>query len=482
MKEIIFNCGVLQKSAAVLQNGELCDVLVDHPSQSGGVGNIYKGTVTNVMPGMQAAFVDIGLDKNAFLFSDDIIGDKSTDIRKKIKQGQDITVQVTKEAQGVKGARVTTDITLPGHKTVMLPGYDYVGVSKKISDEEEKERLRGIMQRIKPKEHGYIVRTDAFNASEEELKYEIDFLEETWNKISKQAKIKNAPCLLYGEDGLLLTVVRDYLDDAVDKLIINSEKDFEEIKRIARVMAPGAENRIFYKEGNLYSIYGIENKLRKLLERKVWLDNGAYLVIDYTEALTVIDVNTGKFTGDYDFNRTVLKTNIAAAKEIARQLRLRSVGGIIVVDFIDMEKEEDRQEVLKVLKEAVESDRVKTNVLGFAALGLVEMSRKKTKLSLSQAMQRTCPYCEGDGRILNGTSVLDMLLSELKRTRRENTKAILRLNPYVLNDLKKYDDVLCENFDGLEIYVREDAGMHIEDYNIRFVDNISDEEGLIRLI
>lgn len=482
MREILANCGVMQKSAVILDGGEMKDVFVEHPSQSGGVGNIYKGTVTNVVPGMQAAFVDIGLEKNAFLFADDIIGEKDCDIRKKIKQGQDVCVQVVKEAKGVKGARVTMSITLPGHKTVMLPSYDYVGVSKKIADEEEKDRLRKVVQSVKPKKHGYIVRTDAVNATEEELKREIDYLEEVWEQICKNAKVKNAPCLLHGEDGLILTLVRDHLDSSVDKFLVNDRKAFEEAVRIAQVMTPENAKKIVFKEGNLYSLFGIENKFRKLLERKVWLDSGAYLVFDFTEALTVIDVNTGKFTGDYDFNRTVLKTNISAAEEIAKQLRLRSVGGIIVVDFIDMESDEDREKVLAVLKEAVADDRAKTAVLGFGHLGLVELSRKKTGLSLSDAMQRVCPYCEGDGRILSAVSVLDIMLTELKRTLGDSRRVILRVNPYILKSLSANKQVLKENFKDCEIYARADDGIHIEDYNIRFTDSISDEEGLVKLL
>jgi len=249
------------------------------------------------------------------------------------------------------------------------------------------------------------------------------------------------------------------------------------------VMAPRFLDRIILKEGDLFALKGIETKIRKLLGRHVWLDNGAYLVIDYTEALTVIDVNTGKFTGDHDLQKTILNTNIMAAKEIAKQLRLRAIGGIIIIDFIDMEKDEDRQAVLDALQEASQGDKIKTNILGFVPLGLCQLTRKKTRLSLSASMQVVCPYCEGDGRILNKSSILNNLLNELKRASDNNLapNVLLRLNPYVLTALKRHISEIKEHFTK-NIFVREDAGMHMEDYNISMVNEIQDSEGLIKLI
>ncbi len=485
MKEILINTGILKKSAVVLENNELLDVFVEHSAlNSGTVGSIYKGIVDNVVPGMQSAFIDIGLDKNAFLFLDDIVSDsKETDIRKLLKKGQEVIVQITKEAQGVKGPRVTTSVTLPGHSLVLMPFYDYIGISKKIENEEEKERLKNIISSIKADNEGFIVRTDAQGLSEEILKNEMDFLTEQWNEILKKSKIKTAPCLLHSEDSLLLTVIRDYFDDSIQKLTVNDQKVYIEAKKIASVLAPRFLDRIILKEGDLFALKGIETKIKKLLGRHVWLDNGAYLVIDYTEALTVIDVNTGKFTGDHDLKKTILNTNIMAAKEIARQLRLRAIGGIIVIDFIDMETDEDRQKVLDALSEASQGDKIKTNILGFVPLGLCQLTRKKTRLSLSSSMQVICPYCEGDGRILNKSSILNNLLNELKRTADNNLapNVILRLNPYVVTALKKYVSEIKEHF-SKNIFIREDAGMHMEDYNISMVNEIQDSEGLIKLI
>ncbi len=481
MKEILINCGFVQKKGVILDSGEITDVLVEHSSVYGGVGNIYKGIVDNVVPGMQAAFINIGLDKNAFLFAGDIPNGngENTDIRKLVKKGQDITVQITKEAQGVKGARVTANITVPGHKLVLMPQMDYIGVSKKIADPDEKERLKSLAEELRDGNHGFIVRTDAQGATREELENEITYLEEEWRDIQTAAKVRNAPVMLHGEDGLLLTLIRDYFDDSFSQIVVNDRSAFEEAKKIASVMTPEIADRIVFREGNLLG--GVENKLKKLLQRKVWLDNGAYLIIDCTEALTAIDVNTGKFTGDYDLNRTIVKTNILAAKEIARQLRLRSIGGIIIIDFIDMENDEDRQQVLDALEEASRGDKIRTNILGFAPLGLVELTRKKTRLSLADSMQVTCPYCEGDGRILNKDSVLDSLFSELKRCAGEYAVAVLRLNPYIFSALKKYPEVYRQ-FDGIEIYVREDDSMHVEDFNISMLDTLSDKEGLVKLI
>lgn len=486
MKEILINSGVFKKTAAVLDHNELQDVLVEHSElNSASVGSIYKGTVDNIVPGMQSAFIDIGLDKNAFLFLDDIVSEnKETDIRKLIKKGQEIIVQVTKEAQGIKGPRVTTSLTIPGHSLVLMPFYDYVGISKKIEDEEEKARLKEIITSLKSENHGYIVRTDAQGLSEASLKHEMDFLIEKWQEIQKSAKVKSAPALLHSEDSLLLTVIRDFFDDSVDRLVLNSLKDYNEAKKIASVMTPQNESKIVFKEGDIFALKGIETKIKKLLGRHVWLDNGAYLVIDTTEALTVIDVNTGKFTGDQDLNKTILNTNIMAAKEIARQLRLRAIGGIIIIDFIDMESDEDRQKVLEALSSASEGDKIKSNILGFVPLGLCQLTRKKTRLSLSASMQVVCPYCDGDGRILNLTSILNALLDELKRMIQNNIakNAVLRLNPHVTAALKRHIPELKENFDGISIFVREDDGIHVEDYNISMVNDIQEQEGLIKLI
>ncbi|MBE7091929.1 MAG: Rne/Rng family ribonuclease [Clostridiales bacterium] len=486
MKEILIDSGLVSKTAVVLNNGELEDVFVEHPaSSSGTVGSIYKGIVDNIVPGMQSAFINIGLDKNAFLFLDDIVNEnKETDIRKLLKKGQEIIVQITKEAHGVKGARVTTAITLPCHSLVLMPCYDYVGVSKKIEDEQEKERLKNLVSSIKNKEHGYIIRTDAQGLEEDALKKEMNYLLERWNYIQNDAKTKNAPSILSGEDNLLTTILRDYFDDSVKKIILNNENDYEEAKNIASFMTPLLTDRILYNDGDIFALKGIESKLKKLLGRHIWLDNGAYLVIDYTEALTVIDVNTGKFTGDNDLQKTILKTNIMAAKEIAKQLRLRAIGGIIIIDFIDMESEDDRKEVLLTLENATQNDKIKTNVLGFVPLGLCQLTRKKTRLGLSSVMQMTCPYCDGDGRIYNVNSILNNLSNELKRIKDNNIapNIILRLNPYVLTQLKKHSTKLKDILTDKHLFVREDAQMHIEDYNISMVNDIVDQEGLIKLI
>ena len=486
MKEILIDSGLVSKTAVILNANELEDVFTEQPHSSfGAVGSIYKGIVDNVVPGMQSAFINIGLDKNAFLFLDDIENkNNETDICKLVKKGQEIIVQIKKEAQGVKGARVTTAITLPCHSLVLMPCFDYVGVSKKIDDETERERLKQIVEALKDKEHGYIVRTDAKNKQEAELKCEMEYLLSRWADILKDAKVKTAPALISGEDNLLTTIIRDYFDDSVDRIVLNNKKDFEEIKQIAQIMTPHLKDRIQYSFGDIFGLKGIETKIKKLLTRHVWLDNGAYLVIDYTEALTVIDVNTGKFTGDNDLKKTILKTNVMAAKEIAKQLRLRAIGGIIVVDFIDMESDEDRALVLKTLEEATADDKVKTNILGFVPLGLCQLTRKKTRLGLSASMQITCPYCEGDGRILNVNSVLNNLLNQLRRSAQNNIapNVILRLNPYVLTYLKKHEQELKEIIPDKHIFVREDNGIHIEDYNISMVQDISDQEGLIKLL
>lgn len=478
MKQIYIDIGFMRSTAAIVSMGELEYVLVEQNGSAGGVGNIFRGTVDNVVQGMQSAFVDIGLDKNAFLFADDA---GQGDIKKIVRKGDDIVVQIIKEAQGVKGARVTANVTIPGHYLVLMPKSDYIGISKKLNDTEARTRLKEIVEKYRNGKYGYIIRTEAENATDDEIKNEIEFLEQQWQKIEKSY----GNGILYREDGLLLTVIRDYLDSSVEKIYINNEQAFVEAKRIISVMAPGQADKLCLKSENLFLSAGIESKIKKLLQRKVWLDNGAYLVIDCTEALTVIDVNTGKFTGDYDLNRTIVKTNILAAKEIARQLRLRAIGGIIVVDFIDMETDEDREEVLQALKEASEIDKIKTNIIGFAPLGLVEMTRKKTRLSLMQSLQQVCPYCEGDGRILSEETIIDNVLKEVERLsmNTDSKKAVIRVNPYILQKMKENGELIKKHFADISILAREDASMHVEDYNITFVENeLSSTEGLIKII
>lgn len=482
MKQILIRWGIFQSCAVVLNNGEPEDVLTEDSGVSFGVGNLYRARVENVVAGTRSAFLDIGDKKNAFLFSDDV-APAEADISAKIKKGQELTVQIVKEASGTKGARVTTEVMLPGHLLVLMPTLDYVGVSKKIEDEAEKQRLRTVVDAHREEGMGFIVRTDAVGADEAALAAEIAFLQTRWRALEKKAAVAAAPCLLHAEDGLLLTVARDYLDDSVDRVIVNSRDAWEELDRLAAVLAPKKRGVLQFRPGDPFARAGISAKLNGFLQRKVWLNNGAYLVFDEAEALTAIDVNTGKFTGGADFEATILRTNLEAAREISRQLRLRAIGGIIVIDFIDMEREEDRETVLKALQDAVQNDKFKTNVIGFAPLGLVEVTRKRTRRPLTQTMMCACPYCEGDGRILNVTAVCEQVAQALARAAKHTSEpiAVLRINPYLLPALKEKAVRLRETFEPMTLWVRTDNSLHIEDFNVDVLSALSHEEGLTKL-
>ena len=401
-KEIIADVNPHEARVALLEDGELAEIQVEFRGNERLVGNIYKGRVENILPGMQAAFVDIGLEKNAFLYAGDIMADKSdfefqgnrtnvdrelknANIKYLLKPNQEIMVQILKQPGGTKGARVTTHITLPGRMIVLMPTVDHVGVSRRIGDEAERERLKGIIEKHKPEGMGIIVRTAAVGCTEEKLAEEVNFLARLWGRIQDRAEFVSAPRLIHAEETLLFRTVRDMFTEDVERFVISDKDYYEKVLAVAEITTPALAQRVEYfsKPDNIFDLYNIEPKIEKALAKKVWLDNGVYLYIEETEALTVIDVNTGKYVGEDDLQETIVNTNIEAAKEIARQLRLRDIGGMIVIDFVDMEGEENEAKVLQALEEALKADRTKTNVVGFTGLGLVEMTRKKVRRKLS---------------------------------------------------------------------------------------------------
>jgi len=417
-KEIIIDVQQEQTRVAFLEESELVELHIEDNEQQRIAGNIYRGRVVNVLPGMQAAFVDIGLEKNAFLYAGDINTDKAVfefngndsnkiadnlcgpSIKDLLKEGQEITVQVQKEPIGTKGAKVTTHITLPGRYTVLMPTVNYVGVSRRIEDEKERQRLKEVAECVKPDAMGLIVRTAAMDKDTSDFKSDVEFLIKLWNKIKdRESRKSRVPRLLHKDESIVYRTVRDLFTGDVDRLIVNDKNQYYKIREWVKFIAPNLINFVEYFESdrNIFQVYGIEEKIEKIVQKKVWLRNGGYIIIEPTEALTAIDVNTGKYVGEDNLEDTVLNTNMEAAREIARQIRLRDLGGIIVIDFIDMELEEHRQKVLEVLKEALKRDRTKTNVLGFTELGLLEMTRKKVRDQLAQALQKPCPYCGGTG-------------------------------------------------------------------------------------
>lgn len=415
-KDIIIQVDAHETAVAVLEDDRLMEIYLERASNRNLVGNIYKGRVANILPGMQAAFVDIGLEKNAFLYVDDTSGimafeeDTLPRSRRRIndilKEGQDIIVQVTKEPLGTKGARVTTQITLPGRYLVLMPTVNYVGVSRRISDHEERERLRKLGRKMKPRRMGLIVRTVAAGISFEELNEDSNALVKTWRRIRQAARRSKAPRLLHRDIELSMRILRDLYTDDVSRLLVNCRETHEKVIKVLADQAADLHERVVLKEGiDLFSLYGVQNQVEQALKNKVWLKCGGYLIIDHMEALTAIDVNTGKYVGRHNLADTVLTTNLEAAVEVARQLRLRNIGGIILVDFIDMSDPGHREQVITVLERELARDKTKTQVFGFTRLGLLEMTRKKAHLELEGVLEKNCPYCQGKGKILSEETI-----------------------------------------------------------------------------
>ncbi|MDQ7823252.1 MAG: Rne/Rng family ribonuclease [Candidatus Eremiobacteraeota bacterium] len=407
-KEILISIDDLETRVAILEDGQLMEISFAREERL--IGSIYKGKVANILPGMQAAFVDIGLERNAFLCMDDasaILGeDESIDVRHLsikdiLKVNQETLVQIIKESIGTKGARVTTHITLPGRYLVLLPTAQYIGVSRRIEDEKERERLKKMAESIRTSEFGLIVRTAAEGRDQEDLEKDFQFLVKLWEKIQNTSKKNRAPALIHQELTLVYKIIRDIFTPEVDRLIIDSKSEYEKVSELIDIISPRLKSRmhLFNDRRSLFEAYGLEAEIEKALRRKVWLDSGGYLIIDKTEALTVIDINTGKFIGKTSLADTILKTNLEAVPEIARQLRLRDLGGIIIIDFIDMERAEDRQRVLAELAEHLKLDRTKTHLVGITELGLVQLTRKRMNRDIDEYLREPCPYCAGRGRV-----------------------------------------------------------------------------------
>ncbi len=480
-KKIIVNCDNRATRVALLENGKLVELDIERPLQHRVVGNLYKGVVANVLPGMQAAFVDIGLDKNAFLYVDDIYSDLDEDsppptrgsIEKLLRVGEEIMVQVIKEPYGSKGARVTGQISIPGRYLVLVPGADYIGVSRRIESQTERERLRREVEKVKPDQLGLIVRTVAEGVDTDVMEQDLQFLVQLWNRISSRFDQKVAPAILYQDLSLTCRIARDLFVEEFSSFLIDNKHEYDKVREIVDYISPHLKAKVkHYKEEEpIFERYGVEKELEKALARQVWLKSGGYLVFDETEALTVVDVNTGRYIGRRNLADTILKTNLEAAEEIARQVRLRDIGGIIIVDFIDMSIEEHQRKVIDKLNQSIKNDRTKTYVLGLTNLGLVEMTRKKVRQDLSEYLQQACPYCSGSGKVLTPLVVSTSIESDLKRQlQEEKSKAVLvEMHHEVASiiigtgggNLKKLEEELNRN-----IFIRGAEDVHIEKYRI----------------
>ncbi len=493
--EIIVNATPSETRVAIMEDHRLVEFFAERAESARQVGDIYKGRVNAVLPGMQAAFVDIGLEKTAFLHVSDMVAadtdslddgpsrrkgerrsrkvPKGVSIENLLKKGQEIMVQVTKEPIGTKGPRVTTQISLPGRYLVLMPNVVHLGISRKIEENAERTRLRALIEEVVPKKFGVIVRTVAMKKKKGQFVSDVKFLEKIWTKIQGAYVRQPCPSLLHKEVGLTTGLIRDLFNEDVDRLIIDSKGEYRQIIAYLNSTSPELKDRIvlYDEEAPIFDAYEIESEIEKTLSPKVWLKRGGYLIIDHAEALVAIDVNTGRYTGDKDQEETIFYTNTEAAKEIARQLRLRDMGGIIVIDFIDMEKESNREKVLETLRDALRRDRAKTRTFRVSELGLVEMTRQRVRPSLIHYFSNMCPHCRGTGKRLS----LESLALKVERLLRRvatycNEKSVsVHLHPELAHFL---EESRGGRFDGirkryhLEVEVQQDGSAGREDVRI----------------
>lgn len=415
-KEIVLQKSGDEISAAVFEGDRLMEYYLERNDEQQLTGNIYKARVENVLPGMQAAFVDIGLEKNAYLHAEDIVEDLGVvrDVRHLLRSGQEILVQVIKEAVGTKGPRVSCKLSLPGRFVVFLPNSEDVGISRKIADEAARERVKAFAKQIRATyHHGVIIRTCAEEATMEQLEHDYQRLALHWDKVAEQLSRAKAPSLVHRDTSLPERILRDIWTEDVSYVVVDDEAIYHQIQHMLRQQSTVRTRLRLMEREKIEMIYNLRAELDKTLKRRIWLKNGGYLVIDQTEALSVIDVNTGKFVGKDNLQQTIVQMNLEAAAEIARQIRLRNLGGIIIVDFIDMLDASAKEQLVGELRHHLEQDRVKTRVLGLTGLGLVEITRKKTRVSLAAMLEKPCPYCDGKGRILSEETVAVRIRQEL---------------------------------------------------------------------
>lgn len=472
--ELLINVTPSESRVALIENGILQEVHVERHTKKGLVGNIYRGKVSRVLPGMQAAFVDIGLDKAAFLHASDIVlhneleGEVNTshiekkDIRELVRDGQDIVVQVVKDPIGTKGARLTTDITIPSRHLVFMPSVKHVGVSQRIEDEKERERLKTLMQEFSDEEGGFILRTAAEGVSSAELAQDAVFLRRLWGKIQTRKK-KRKSHILYEDLPLARRVLRDFVGTELDRIRIDSNLSFQELQHFTREYVPELNKKLEYYKGDrpIFDLYDVENEVQRALERRVDLKSGGYLIIDQTEAMTTIDINTGAFVGHRNLEETIFNTNIEATLAIARQLRLRNLGGMILIDFIDMVEPDHKRRVLHSLEVAMSKDRAKVNIHGFTALGLIEMTRKRTRESLEHILCGECPVCKGRGSVKTIETICFEIMREIVRVNRAYVadKFVVYASPPVVEALLGEESHMLAE---LEVFVSRQINVQTE--------------------
>lgn len=472
---LVINASDPETRVALVEDGHISEFYLERNKEKGIVGNIYKGKVVRVLPGMQAAFVDIGLDKAAFLYVSDVTFDPSfsehqydltegehpesesppdeesaeaaetpretrpkptngaegeVNIQDLLKEGQEILVQVVKDPIGTKGARISCHISIPGRHLVFMPTVDHIGISRRIENDRERRRLREIVEGIRPPGTGFIVRTVAEGVPAEKLQADAKFLLHIWDEIGRKKEKPSGPALLHPDLDIVLRATRDLFSADVEKLVIDDRDQYERIMRFVKATDPALADHVEYYTGEepIFDAYGIEHELQRAQQRKVWLKSGGYIIIDQAEALTAIDVNSGRYVGKKSLEETITKINIEAAKEIVYQLRLRNIGGIIIIDFIDMDKGQNRDKVFKALQEALGKDKAKTNVLKISELGLVEMTRKRVRESIGRMLTEPCPYCDGRGSVKSRDTVAYEIFREIRREANAFREPILVIN------------------------------------------------------
>ncbi|MEK6814687.1 MAG: Rne/Rng family ribonuclease [Nitrospirota bacterium] len=499
--ELLINVSREESRVARLENWVVTEISIERDRDRGIVGNVYKGRVVKVLPGMQAAFVDIGLAKAAFLYVTDVshnveeyarfleeeTGEESVEFetargrRKKanaapiedlLREGQEVIVQVAKAPIGGKGARVTSHVSLPGRTLVYMPTVDHVGVSRRIADEQERKRLRDLVLALREPGKGYIVRTVAEGATDEDLRADARFLSALWENVHAKGEKAPAVTLLHSDLDLVLRTVRDTFTSEVDRLVIDDSGEFDRVLDFVKTYLPALVARVeLYQEADpLFDAYRVEIELSRILGRKVWLKSGGSIVIDSTEALTAVDVNTGRYVGRINLEETILKTNLEAAREIAYQLRLRNIGGIIIVDFIDMEKEENQRRVLAAFEEALSADRAKMTLHPISSLGLVQMTRKRVRENLVRLLCEPCPYCDGKAIVKSSTTVCYEVFREIRRRKAEPGSSVtISVHPDVADlffDEERAGVEEIEKATGAKIVVKGDPGLHREQFEV----------------
>jgi len=487
-KDLIVSSTPQETKVALLEDGGVAEFFIEREAHRGVVGNIYKGKVTRVLPGMQSAFVDLGLERDAFLYVADVFEDLDENllspeeqgrnnhapIEERLQEGEEVLAQVVKEPLGTKGARITSHVSLPGRYLVFMPTVEHVGVSRKITDDEERRRLKSLLKEIRQERGGggFIARTAGLGHSREDFDRDARYLTRTWDEVRALSCRQAAPALLHRELGLVQRLLRDILSDDVASIRLDSERDYQRTLDLVRELKPELAPRVHrFDKGNILEEHGVTAALERALRSKVWLDSGGYIVINQTEALVAVDVNTGRYTGKKNLEDTILKTNLEAVKELVRQIRLRDLGGIIVVDFIDMEERKSRQKVMAALEQELSRDRSPSKLISVNEFGLVILTRKRVKQSLERILCQPCPYCVGSGMIKSVATVCSEIYDEVKKLAPDmrGQALLLRVNPEVARALSGEEAGVLKNLSqlvGADLVVQADPLLHQEQFDV----------------